>query len=70
MPTDGQDNTRPDPTGARAVFSPDLPGCSSFSNTGIKSALANLAKVRRLWIDGPIQSKANLPEPTERGNTS
>jgi hypothetical protein len=52
------------------VFSPDLQGCSSFSYTGIKVALANLVKVRWLWIDGPIQSKANIPEPTERGNTS
>jgi len=58
VPTDDQDNTRPDPTGARVVvFSPDLAGCSSFSDAGIKSALANLAMVRRLWIDGPIQSK-------------
>jgi predicted RNase H-like HicB family nuclease len=70
VPTDGQDDTRPDPKGARVVSSPDLPGCSSFFNTGINSALANLAKVRRLWINGPIQSKANIPEPTERGNTS
>jgi hypothetical protein len=47
-----------------------LPGCSSFSCTGITSALVNLTKVRRLWIDRPIQSKANIPEPAERGNTS
>jgi hypothetical protein len=40
MPTDVQDNTQPDPTGARVMSSPDLHGCSSFSNTGIKSALA------------------------------
>ena len=71
MPTDDQDNTGPDPAGARVVVSsPDLPGCSAFSNTGIKGALANLAKARWLWIDGPIQSKANIPEPSERGNTS
>jgi hypothetical protein len=43
------------------VFSPDLPGCSSFSSSGIKGALVDLAKVRWLWIDGPIQSKANIP---------
>jgi predicted RNase H-like HicB family nuclease len=67
VPTNGQDGTRPDPKGARVVSFPDLPGCSSFFNTGIKSALADLAEVRRLWIDGPIQSKANIPEPTERG---
>jgi hypothetical protein len=69
MPTDAQDNTRLDPKGTRVVLSSDLPGCSSFSNTGIKGALVNLAKVR-MWIDGPIQSKANIPEPSERGNTS
>ena len=70
MPTDDQDNTRLDPAGARVVLSSDPPGCSSFSNTGIEGALVNLAKVRWLWIDGHIQSKANIPEPTERGNTS
>jgi len=70
MPTDDQENTRPDPKGTTVVSSPDLPGCSAFSNTGIKGALANLAVLRRLWIDGPIRSKANIPGPTERGNTS
>jgi hypothetical protein len=44
--------------GATVVPHPNLPGCSSFFNTGIEHALANLAKVRRLWIDG--LSKANL----------
>jgi hypothetical protein len=48
MPTDDQDNTRPDTTGAGGVFSPDPSGCSSSSNTGIKGALANPAMVRRL----------------------
>jgi hypothetical protein len=70
MPTDDQDNTRLDPKGARVVLSSDPPGCSSFSNTGIKGALVNLAKARWLWIDGPIQAKASIPEPSERGNTS
>jgi hypothetical protein len=70
MPTDAQDNTRLDPPGARVVLSSDPPGCSSFSNTGIKGALVNLTKARWLWIDGPTQSKENIPEPSERGNTS
>jgi hypothetical protein len=62
MPTDDEDNTRLDPAGARVVLSSDPPGCSSFSNTGIRGALVNLAKVRWLWIGGPIHSKANIPE--------
>jgi hypothetical protein len=69
MPTDAQDNTRLDPPGVM-VLSSDPPGCSSFSNTGIKGALVNLTKARWLWIDGATQSKANIPEPSERGNTS
>jgi hypothetical protein len=47
MPTDDQDNTQPNPTGARVVSSRDLPGCSPFSNTRIKSALAIWP-----WFDG------------------
>jgi hypothetical protein len=62
--------TTTDEEGATVVSDPHVPGCSSFSCTGIESALAMLALVRRLWIDGCIQPKANIVESNERGNRS
>jgi hypothetical protein len=62
--------TTTDEEGATVVSGSNVRGCSSFSYTGIESALAMLALVRRLWIDARIQSKANITESTERGNTS
>jgi hypothetical protein len=47
-----------------------LPGCSSFSHTGIECGLANVAMIRRLGLDGRIQLKPNISEPARRGNTS
>jgi hypothetical protein len=57
------------PTGGRVV-SPNRPGCSSFSYMAIKSALANLAKVRRCGSMALSNRRQTSPEPTERGNPS
>lgn len=50
--------------GAWVASNPDLPGCASFGpDPG--AAVRNLAEVRRLWLQGQIESGNKVPEPAE-----
>lgn len=49
--------------GAWVASNPDLPGCASFGPDP-SAAVKNLAEVRRLWIEGQIESGNKIPEPS------
>lgn len=50
--------------GAWVASNPDLPGCTSFGpDPG--AAVKNLAEVRRLWLEGQIESGNKIPEPSD-----
>ncbi len=48
---------------------PDLPGCVSFGDSP-DAAVSNLGEVRKLWIEGQLESGVAVPEPLGEGSYS